>query len=324
MSHDQSTSLPSIKIVALGSVYVETNYLGVETASQDHLDVGKEYRGASYEIGLGGSAVNFATQCQKLGAQVSLIGKHGQDETGAKLQSLLTSAGIDTSLLHADPLVQTAIDTGIVLSHTGQNIQLVAGNANSTLSRSDIDMSLPAFANSDAVYLGGYFKQDTLFREYPQICEAILKSGKQVFLDPGRIPVSYAAEKLSVLKHTLPFVSGYFPNEEELLGVTGVTDLNEALRLVERMGPKLVAVKRGRAGCVVYTDGKRMDVLGHPVKVLSTVGAGDCFNAAFIMQLPNGSIEDAARYAVAASALRVSKNHQPDDAEIRAFMKLNS
>jgi ribokinase len=72
---------------------------------------------------------------------------------------------------------------------------------------------------------------------------------------------------------------------------------------------------------VIYTEGKRIDILGYPVKVVSTVGAGDCFNAAFIMQLPNGSVEDAARYAVAASALRVSENHQPSHDEILAFMK---
>ena len=44
----------------------------------------------------------------------------------------------------------------------------------------------------------------------------------------------------------------------------------------------VVVVKRGGHGCTVFAPGERIDAPGLPVQVIDTVGAGDCFDAAFI------------------------------------------
>ncbi|MBI4058024.1 carbohydrate kinase family protein [Candidatus Microgenomates bacterium] len=161
-------------LTGIGNIYVETNYLGLRTAGKDVLEVGKEYRAGKYETRLGGSVVNFITQAKRLGINVGLIGKCGDDEMGKRLIELLETEGIATEFIIISPGVQTSVDTGIVFEHSGSNIQLVAGNANQELCREDIDLNSRYFDQVKAVYLGGFLKQESLYKDYPQLLQDMI------------------------------------------------------------------------------------------------------------------------------------------------------
>ena len=67
-------------------------------------------------------------------------------------------------------------------------------------------------------------------------------------------------------------------------------------------------------------------VPGYPVEAVDTTGAGDTFNGALATQLAKGaSLEDAAQFANAASALSVQKlgaqQGMPHQEEVEAFLK---
>jgi ribokinase len=60
-------------------------------------------------------------------------------------------------------------------------------------------------------------------------------------------------------------------------------DIVTAARSIVGLGPQIVAVTRGSAGCVVVDDqGQIVVVPGHAVDVVDTTGAGDCFAGAFM------------------------------------------
>jgi sugar/nucleoside kinase (ribokinase family) len=48
------------------------------------------------------------------------------------------------------------------------------------------------------------------------------------------------------------------------------------------LGPQMLVVKQGGAGCLIVRGDGREQVAGFSVPVVDTVGAGDCFDAAFI------------------------------------------
>lgn len=308
-------------LVGLGNVYVETNYYQLETNAQDMLLVGKEYQSPKYEIHLGGSCVNFALQAQKLGIRVGLIGKTGIDEMGKKLRSLLADNGIETSLLSSSSLVQTNIDTGIVLSHSGQNIQLVSGTANQSLSLGDIPLNSPLFSEVSALYLGGFFKQEHLYADYPNLTQTCKERGLQIFIDHGRIPVVNTSEKKQKFIESCPYIDGYFPNEEELLGITGKAELKIAAHEVLSWGVRFIAVKRGEKGCRVFSQQDDFSLDAHTVPIFTTVGAGDSFNAGFIAEYMNGSnLMTCAKIANAIAAGKVSTNTYPGKNDIDTIM----
>jgi ribokinase len=309
-------------LLSLGNLYVETNYLGVESAGSDILEVGKEYSAPKYETRLGGSAVNFITQSKKFGLDVGIIGKSGNDDAAKTLFELFEKEEIRTDLIKKSDKYITNVDTGLVLSHSVQNIQIVAGSANQSLSIKDIDFDAPIFKNVGAVYFGGAFKQKLLWPDYPNIFKMLANRNIKLFLDPGRVPVDADSNWVDILKDVLPFTSGYFPNDKEISTVTGMNDIKSAIKKVTSWGSKITVVKIGSEGCLVSNNGEINHVNGYKVEAVNTVGAGDCFNAAFIYQmLLDKPLFVSAKFANASAALRVSKNVQPNLEDVDDFLK---
>ncbi len=306
------SSLTKRTILAVGNVYVETQYIGLINSSVV-LQVGREYRAPTWKMRLGGSAPNFAVQLRRLGEHVSLLGKVGNDEMGVKLIQLLEQEGIDTQLIQTvfDPNIQTSIDTGVILEN-GDNIQLVAGNANQSLCAQDISIELIAKKGVTHLYLGGFLKQPKLIEAYPLILAELKEKDISIFIDHGRIPVDLSREHKNSLITALQYAHCYFPNESELLSITGEHDINTALSAALEFGPEIVVVKRGKNGCVVKTKRETYSISGFTTKAVSSVGAGDAFNAGFIFAYTRGKhIYDCARFANGVAAFLVENNANP-------------
>jgi 6-phosphofructokinase 2 len=96
------------------------------------------------------------------------------------------------------------------------------------------------------------------------------------------------------------------PNLKELRRATGQPLRTEAEILavasaLNHAGVAVVMVSRGRRGLLVVSDGERIRAVPPPVKVKSTVGAGDSAVAGFVFGHAGGkSLEECARFAAAA------------------------
>lgn len=87
----------------------------------------------------------------------------------------------------------------------------------------------------------------------------------------------------------------------------------------------VLAVTRGRAGCVVCWPDGRLAIPAFPVAAVDTTGAGDCFAGAFVLGTLRGwPPERAARYANAAAALSTrrlgARTGMPTAAEVAALL----
>lgn len=295
-------------LISVGSVYVETNYIGIDSAGSDILTAGKEYRSRTYQVRAAGSAVTMASQAAALGVSAYIVGKRGADDAGRELETLLTDQSLHTDLLITDPSVQTSINIGLVLSHNGQHVLAVSGNANQSLTLGDIPLNHAAFSACDGVYLGGFYKQDGLYKEYPALCASLKNMGKQVFLDHGRVPVdSSVTKRTEYLLKTLPFVDIYFPNEEELFSLTQERSVESAIHKASSFGPSMIVVKQGERGCTVFHNSTLTHIDAITTNAVNTVGAGDAFNGAFLTEYLHGSSPvQSARFATKVAALRVS------------------
>jgi ribokinase len=98
--------------------------------------------------------------------------------------------------------------------------------------------------------------------------------------------------------------------EAEAMGASAVDSLVTAAEAASRLlhFADATVVTAAAAGDAIATRAERMAAIaGHAVNLISTHGAGDCFIGSLAARLADGAdLEEAARYANAAAALRVS------------------
>jgi sugar/nucleoside kinase (ribokinase family) len=91
-------------------------------------------------------------------------------------------------------------------------------------------------------------------------------------------------------------------------------------------GPRILVIKQGPAGCTVITRDRLERVPGFQVPVVDMVGAGDCFDAAFLAGYLNGlSLWECGRLANAMGAAAVGKRgagrNMPTCDEVMALLR---
>ena len=96
-------------------------------------------------------------------------------------------------------------------------------------------------------------------------------------------------ETIYDLKQCLKYIDYIFPNESEIFTLTRENDpYKNAKKLVE-LGAKCAVIKRGKNGCLIYTDGLYIDIPAYSVsEVVDSTGAGDSFVAGFLYGLSHG------------------------------------
>ncbi len=309
-------------LLTVGNIYIDHNIFGVRGEGTFRLQSGKDYFASSGERVLGGSAVNAAMQIRRLGLEVGFVGKTGTDDGSKEVRALLKQQGIICDLMSEDAAHATSMAVNLIDKH-GEFIGVHYGEASKTLSGEDIDTDNELFGRSQAVYFGGTAKQPLLFKDCAAVFRKLAARGIKIFYDPNRFPAEETLTDRSLLQSQLASVEGYFPNEAELLQAMDKTSVDEALDQAIQSGVTFVALKRGAQGCRVKTKAEDFVVEGKKVKVVTTVGAGDCFNATFMAYYLKGlSLRECAERATMAAAIRVSQNTWPDKIAIERYSQL--
>ncbi len=80
------------------------------------------------------------------------------------------------------------------------------------------------------------------------------------------------------LKYVLKFVQMLLINEAEIRQLAEENNVLKAIKIVSKLGPKIIVVKRGEYGSICFFNGKLFVVPGYPLEnVVDPTGAGDSF-----------------------------------------------
>ncbi|OGS46843.1 MAG: hypothetical protein A3J79_14410 [Elusimicrobia bacterium RIFOXYB2_FULL_62_6] len=89
--------------------------------------------------------------------------------------------------------------------------------------------------------------------------------------------------KKKSLVRLLEKVNLLFVNEEEARQLTSEHNLLRAARIISKMGPQIVVIKRGDSGAMLFYGGEVISIPARPIeKVVDPTGAGDTFAGGFI------------------------------------------
>lgn len=247
----------------------------------------------------GGKGGNQAVACARLGAQVHLFGRVGDDAYGLTLRAGLDADGVDHSGVQTDPGVTTGV-AAITVDASAQNRIVVVPGANG---RFVLDGAVlePRLRGASGLVL-------QLEIPMPQVLAAAQlarAAGCPVLLNPS--PLHPLPDALWQLVDTL------IVNEVEAGAlaeqpVATVAEAAQAARALRSKGPAQVVVTLGAAGAVVADAAGCRHHPGMVVQAVDTTAAGDTFLGALAVGLAQGASLDAAlRDGIRAAALCVTQ-----------------
>jgi sugar/nucleoside kinase (ribokinase family) len=224
----------------------------------------------------GGTAVLLA----KLGVQVTSMGALGTDPLGRALRELLAEQGVDVSGLVWKDDAQSSASV-LPVRPNGDRPAWHCVGANGAFTLDDVD--LDAVAAADVVLLGGpeFLGGDAAatLLQHARAHGTVTAVDMLAPGDPGMLEWVAAA---------LPHADYFLPNDEQLLGLTGTTDLAAGAAALLDRGVGCVAATCGAAGALVATGEDTVTVPAFEVDVVDTTGCGDAFSAGFLTGVLGG------------------------------------
>jgi len=280
-----------LSIVVVGSVNLDI------VATVEKLPVaGETVSGAELNRFPGGKGANQALAAKRLGADVALVARVGDDANADEALALLSAGEVNLSACDRDASMATGVAL-IAVSADGENQIVVASGANRCLQPEMLD--LPA---ADALICQLEVPVETLLRAAETFSE---------FFCINLAPAMDVPDAL-IRRADLLVVN---QTEAEFYG-DALTECNG-----------LVATTFGAGGAVLSKGGETIAKAKPPmIDAVDTTGAGDTFTAALTVGLLEGMDEPAAlEFACAAGAAAATKQGAqpslPFRADVEALME---
>lgn len=279
-----------MRVSVVGVHVLDTHVIGVESIPEGSDGQLVE----TIRMSAAGTAGGTGLVLARLGADVASYGAVGDDMTAVTLMALLAEEGVDVAGLVRKEEHQTSASV-IPVRPSGERPAWHCIGANGAFTLDDLD---PAAHLADHVHLGG---PEFLGGEAAgKLLAAARTAGATTSLDvlaPGD------PDMLAWIADALPHADYLLPNDEQVLGFTGATDLVAGARALVAAGADCVAVTQGARGALVVTADEVIEVPAYAVDVVDTTGCGDAFSAGFLRGRSLGrSLADSARLGCATAA----------------------
>ena len=280
-----------IRIASVGVHVLDIHVLGIESIPEGSTGQLVE----TIRMSPAGTAGGTALVLSRLGATVRAYGAIGSDPLGEVLATALAREGVDTAGLVRTTTSQTSASV-IPVRPNGDRPAWHCVGANAALTLDDIDLAL--IERDNHLHLGGpEFLGGELSAQLLAHAKAHGLSTSMDLLAPGDPGI------LQWISAALPHTDYLLPNDEQVLGFAGATDLLTASRALIDAGVGCVAVTRGKNGAMVVTADQVVEVPAFQVDVVDTTGCGDAFSAGFILGRSQGrALADSARLGCATAA----------------------
>jgi len=265
---------------------------------EKHPRPGETIKGKDFSYIPGGKGANQAVAAHRLGGNVSILGKVGEDAFGKALLQFFKNEGMNTDSI----VVSERITTGaafVAVDNSSENVIYVSGGANDNLTSAD---------TKHIEIKRGDIVSATL--------ETPIEATKQLFNEARKIgakTILNAAPAILDAEVLFPLVDYLIVNETEL-SVFARTEIPksreeviEAIKKLQKNVRNIVATL-GSKGAVALIEEKLITLEGHKVKAVDATAAGDCFVGAFAVALQNDKIiKQAMDFANTAAAISVQR-----------------
>lgn len=234
----------------------------------------------------GGAPMNVALHLSRLGQNVTVASKVGNDEKGRTLLGFLQTSGLKTEMVQIDE----ALPTSEVLVHLDANnnatYEICEPVAWDNLELTD---ELVAIAKDSGLIIYG-----SLASRRPKSRETLLRllETDAIKLVDINLRKPYDTQELVELLLRKSDIIKLNDDELEVISkwnnVSALDEFSLIKWFADKYNSPLVCVTKGENGAIIYSDGAFYSHPGFKVDAVDTVGAGDAFLAGFISALLDG------------------------------------
>src|ERR1700730_12322031 len=239
------------------------------------------------ELRAGGSAGNAALAIGYLGGESRLVSAVGNDALGHWLSEQFRGLGATLPVCNA----ATTVSVGFIHDCGERTFFTTRGH----LERFCYDHVRPlldvAEGPSSMVLLSGAFLTPALRPSYPTLIRRVLELGFQVALDTGWPSHGWDEAARAEVSAWVSQCDHVLLNELEVTSLAQSADLDAAVdQLARTLKPDAtLVVKVGPRGAIGVQDGRRFECAAPKATIFDTIGAGDSFNAGYLLARSTGS-----------------------------------
>jgi fructokinase len=268
----------------------------------------------------GGAPFNVAYNVHKMGTDVKMLSKIGNDELGKKLTDQIKSWGITTDYIQIDENYPTSTVVAKIDEHNEATYDIVNNVAWDHIEFLPEDKDL--VSNADAFIFGSLSARNekTKVTLLQLLNVAKLKifdvNFRPPFIDFELIKtLLYQSDIVkmnkSEMKQILEFIDEEYINEEKAIGY-----------IQEHFNINEIILTKGSKGARYFVGDQNYSFSAVPITVADTVGSGDAFLSGFISKrIQNQNPEEIVKQGISLGAFITSKSGACPDYEYSEFKK---
>jgi sugar/nucleoside kinase (ribokinase family) len=290
--------MEAFDLIAFGEVALDIILVGVDQVPRRWAILGNARGACAFTAGTAG----YVAQCfSKLGGRASVVGRIGSDNVGKIVLDGFRTCAVSTKDLIIDSKADTEIST-VILYNDGNKSSVVSGILPLRLP----DFTRKGLTNGRAFHFAGFLLYPNLWgKRAVSLFRMVEREGLFVSADPQMSATGAWAQPFErILEH----LDVLLLDVEEAKRISRRKRTTDAIERLLKDGARVVAVKSGARGCTVGYGDRIHNFRAYSVTPVSTIGAGDAFDAAFIFgSLQNWSVEKTARFANVVGAISTTQ-----------------
>jgi len=230
----------------------------------------------------GGSSFNASITLGRLDAPITFISEMGNDRVGDLILDFMNENGVDANYLSRYENGQSAIALAFLNEKSDAEYQFYKDYPHQRL-----NVEFPEFKKDDLLVFGSFYALNPGIR--PRVRELLVKArkaGVTIMYDPN-FRSTHAPERtdlLSVIKENMGFATIVRASDEDLINIFDVDNPDEAWALV-RPHCSILIYTANADGVHLRTDDLDLQLAVERIEPISTIGAGDTFNAGILYGL---------------------------------------
>ncbi|WP_390580207.1 ribokinase [Paenibacillus illinoisensis] len=273
------------KICVIGS-----SSMDLVVTSSRRPGAGETVLGESFKTVPGGKGANQAVAAARLGGEVTMIGRVGDDAFGQDILENFKANAVNTQ--NVKPVTHSESGTAHIILAEGDNSIVFVEAANREVTPEYVDQAAEVIRNADIVLIQQEIPEETVVR----VSSLCAEYGTPLLLNP--------APARTVPQEVIDNAAYITPNEHEAEILFQGMSPAEALRKY----PNKLFITEGSKGVRYFDGAEEILVPTYKVEAVDTTGAGDTFNAAFAVALAEGKpLQESIRFANRAASLSVTK-----------------
>jgi len=230
----------------------------------------------------GGSSFNASITLGRLDAPITFISEMGNDRVGDLILDFMNENGVDANYLSRYENGQSAIALAFLNEKSDAEYQFYKDYPHQRL-----NVEFPEFKKDDLLVFGSFYALNPGIR--PRVKELLVKArkaGVTIMYDPN-FRSTHAPERtdlLSVIKENMGFATIVRASDEDLINIFDVFNPAAAWEHV-RPHCSFLIYTANADGVYLRTDDLDLHLAVERIEPLSTIGAGDTFNAGILYGL---------------------------------------